>query len=97
MFRRATSELIASPLTSPDEVFYSAGLFGWPFAFTYFVAAISAGISGGFLAHYGEGKGWLTGQVRFTSQPVNKYCAKDATVLTSNTSSYSNTASSFFS
>nr|HET6902408.1 permease [Ktedonobacteraceae bacterium] len=41
-------------------------------------------------AHYGEGKGWLTGQVRFTSQPVNKCCEKDATVLTSYTSSYRN-------
>ena len=26
--------ITASPLTSPDELFYSAGLFGWPFALT---------------------------------------------------------------
>jgi len=37
--------LIASPLTSPDEVFYSAGLFGWLFALAYVVAAASAGYS----------------------------------------------------
>src|SRR5512138_2867506 len=24
--------MVASPLTSPEELFYSAGLFGWPFA-----------------------------------------------------------------
>lgn len=65
--------IIASPLTSPDEVFYSAGLFGWPFALTYFVAAASAGIAGGFLAHSLERKGWLANQARFKLQPVRSY------------------------
>ena len=37
--------ITASPLTSPDELFYSAGLFGWPFALTYVAAAASAGIA----------------------------------------------------
>ena len=27
--------LVASPLTSPQELFYSAGIFGWPFAIAY--------------------------------------------------------------
>lgn len=61
--------ITASPLTSPDELFYSAGLFGWPFALTYVVAAASAGIIGGFLAHYLEGKGWLANQARYQPQP----------------------------
>lgn len=67
--------IIASPLTSPDEVVYSAGLFGWPFALTYFVAAASAGIAGGFLAHYLEGKGWFINQARYKPKPVNNCCA----------------------
>src|SRR5260370_41827871 len=61
--------ITASPLTSPDELFYSAGLFGWPFALTYVGAAASAGIAGGFLAHYLEGKGWLANQARHIPQP----------------------------
>ena len=32
--------LVASPLTSPQELFYSAGLFGWNFAIAFFVASI---------------------------------------------------------
>ena len=67
--------IIASPLTSPDEVVYSAGLFGWPFALTYFVAAASAGIGGGFLAHSFEGKGWFVNQARYKPKPVNNCCA----------------------
>lgn len=67
--------LIASPLTSPDEVFYSAGLFGWPFALTYVVAAASAGIAGGFLAHYLEGKGWFVNQARYTPKSVSSCCS----------------------
>jgi uncharacterized membrane protein YraQ (UPF0718 family) len=61
-------------LTSPDELFYSAGLFGWPFALTYLAAAASAGIAGGFLAHYLEGKGWLSNQARNIPQPASIGC-----------------------
>jgi uncharacterized membrane protein YraQ (UPF0718 family) len=66
--------ITASPLTSPDELFYSAGLFGWPFALTYLAAAASAGIAGGFLAHYLEGKGWLANQARNIPQPASIGC-----------------------
>jgi uncharacterized membrane protein YraQ (UPF0718 family) len=66
--------ITASPLTSPDELFYSAGLFGWPFALTYLLAAASAGIAGGFLAHYLEGKGWLANQARNIPQPGSTSC-----------------------
>ena len=66
--------ITASPLTSPDELFYSAGLFGWPFALTYVAAAASAGITGGFLAHYLEEKGWLANQARYKPQSGSDSC-----------------------
>jgi uncharacterized protein len=57
--------LVASPLTSPQELFYSAGLFGWPFALTFFGASIALGLAGGFVAHILESRGWLADQARF--------------------------------
>jgi uncharacterized protein len=57
--------LVASPLTSPQELFYSAGLFGWPFALTFFGASIGLGLIGGFVAHFLESRGWLVDQARF--------------------------------
>lgn len=59
--------MVASPLTSPQELFYSAGLFGWPFAITFFAASIILGLTGGGIAAYAESKGWLAGQGRFAS------------------------------
>lgn len=56
--------MVASPLTSPEELFYSAGLFGWPFAITFFGASIILGILGGFLAAFAQKKGWLQNQAR---------------------------------
>jgi uncharacterized membrane protein YraQ (UPF0718 family) len=56
--------MVASPLTSPQELFYSAGLFGWPFAITFFVASIILGLVGGGVAAFTESKGWLTDQAR---------------------------------
>ncbi|HEX6479288.1 MAG TPA: permease [Ktedonobacteraceae bacterium] len=79
--------LIASPLTSPDEVFYSAGLFGWPFALTYVVAAASAGIAGGFLAHYLEGKGWFINQARYDAKSVSSCCSEESSTCCSEESS----------
>lgn len=66
--------ITASPLTSPDELFYSAGLFGWPFALTYLAAAAIAGIAGGFLAHFLERKGWLANQARSIPQSASTGC-----------------------
>lgn len=57
--------MIASPLSSPQELIFSAGLFGWPFATTFFVASIALGLIGGMLAHLLETRGWLAGQARF--------------------------------
>ena len=58
--------MVASPLTSPQELIYSAGLFGWPFALTFFGASIVLGLIGGLAAHLMEKRGWLKGQIRFT-------------------------------
>ena len=56
--------LVASPLTSPQELFYSAGLFGWPFAIAFFVASILLGLTGGAIAAFAEARGWLANQLR---------------------------------
>ena len=59
--------MVASPLTSPQELFYSAGLFGWPFAVTFFAASIILGLAGGGIAAFVESRGWLKNQARFAS------------------------------
>jgi uncharacterized membrane protein YraQ (UPF0718 family) len=59
--------LVSSPLTSPQELFYSAGIFGWPFAIAFFVASILLGLMGGAIAGFAEGRGWLTNQARMAS------------------------------
>ena len=56
--------LVASPLTSPQELFYSAGLFGWPFAIAFFIASILLGLAGGTIASFAELRGWLANQAR---------------------------------
>jgi uncharacterized membrane protein YraQ (UPF0718 family) len=45
-------------------LFYSAGLFGWPFAIAFFVASILLGLLGGAIASFAEGRGWLANQAR---------------------------------
>ena len=62
--------MVASPLTSPEELFYSAGLFGWPFALTFFSASIVLGLVGGVAAHVLDSRGWLRNQSRFQSAAV---------------------------
>lgn len=47
------------------ELIYSAGLFGWPFALTFFGASIVLGIGGGAAAEILERRGWLAKQARF--------------------------------
>ena len=59
--------LVASPLTSPQELFYSAGLFGWPFATAFFLASILLGLLGGAIANFAEARGWLANQARMAS------------------------------
>lgn len=62
--------MVASPLTSPEELIYSAGLFGWPFALAFFIASIFLGLLGGAVAIFLEGRGWLKNQARFASPAV---------------------------
>jgi len=59
--------MVASPLTSPEELIYSAGLFGWPFAIAFFVSSILLGLLGGAVADFCESRGWLANQARFAS------------------------------
>ncbi len=62
--------LVASPLTSPQELFYSAGLFGWPFAISFFAASILLGLAGGGIASFSESRGWLVNQARMAPTPT---------------------------
>jgi uncharacterized membrane protein YraQ (UPF0718 family) len=74
--------MVASPLTSPSELVFSAGLFGWPFALVFFVGTIVLGLASGAIAGLLDRLGWLEGQARLvdrcscasagceTSQPV---------------------------
>ena len=62
------SFMVASPLTSPEELFYSAGLFRWNFAIAFFVASIMLGLTGGAIASFAESRGWLKDQARM-AQP----------------------------
>jgi uncharacterized membrane protein YraQ (UPF0718 family) len=57
--------MVASPLTSPDELIVSGGLFGWRFALFFFGASIVLGVAGGVVAHVAESAGLLEGQARF--------------------------------
>lgn len=59
--------MVASPLTSPQELVFSAGLFGWKFALAFFGASILLGLAGGAFAHIFEMRGWLANQARFKS------------------------------
>jgi uncharacterized protein len=67
--------MVASPLTSPQELFYSAGLFGWPFATAFFVASIVLGLVGGAVASLAESRGWLKNQARIAALKAQSYPA----------------------
>ena len=60
--------MVASPLTSPEELFYSAGLFGWPFAIAFFVSSILLGLLGGVIASFAESRGWLVNRPAWRPQ-----------------------------
>lgn len=66
--------MVASPLSSPEELVYSAGLFGWPFALTFYLASILLGLVGGWAAAVLESRGWLANQTRFV-EPAPQPCA----------------------
>jgi uncharacterized protein len=56
--------MVASPLSSPGQFLYTAGLFGWPFAVFHFAAAIVLGFAGAGAAAMLESTGWLANQTR---------------------------------
>jgi uncharacterized membrane protein YraQ (UPF0718 family) len=60
--------MVSSPLTSPQELVYSAGLFGWRFALAFFAASIFLGLAGGAVGAIFDRRGWLANQTR---QPLN--------------------------
>lgn len=74
--------LVASPLTSPQQMVYSAGLFGWNFALAFMLSSIVLGLAGGTIAAFAEARGWLDNQARLgvekssraarRSQPVER-------------------------
>jgi hypothetical protein len=58
--------IVSSPLTSPEGLFYSAGIFGWPFAIAFFISSILLGLAGGAIGSFAEARGWLVNQARMT-------------------------------
>jgi len=56
--------MVSSPLTSPEEYVLSVGLFGAPFATTFFAGAIVIGLAAGALTSVIERSGVLAGQAR---------------------------------
>src|SRR5512138_464221 len=57
--------MVSSPLTSPEELVFSAGLFGWAFAVAFYLSSILLGLIGGGAAYFLESRGWLKDQARF--------------------------------
>ena len=64
--------MVASPLSSPEGMVYTAGLFGWPFAVAGFVGSILLGLIGGLIAGALDRAGWLKNQARFGSMTAKK-------------------------
>jgi uncharacterized membrane protein YraQ (UPF0718 family) len=56
--------MVSSPLTSPSELVLSTGLFGWEFAWIFFLGTVVLGIAAGVIAHLIEKTGWLDNQAR---------------------------------
>src|SRR6267378_4060917 len=56
--------MVASPLTSPSQLLFTAGLFGWAFAGFHLVVAIGLGFAGAAAATVLESRGWLANQLR---------------------------------
>ena len=66
--------MVSSPLTSPSELVFSAGLFGWPFALLFFGGTIVLGLAAGLVGQLADRAGWLDGQARVRSDPPADTC-----------------------
>jgi uncharacterized membrane protein YraQ (UPF0718 family) len=64
--------MVSSPLTSPSELVFSAGLFGWSFALLFFGGTIGLGLGAGLVAHLLDRAGWLEGQARVPDDPATE-------------------------
>ncbi|HMB23845.1 MAG: permease [Chloroflexota bacterium] len=59
--------IVSSPLTSPEGLFYMAGIFGWQFSIAFFISSILLGLAGGAIASFAEARGWLVNQARMAT------------------------------
>jgi hypothetical protein len=69
--------MVASPLTSPSELVFSAGLLGWPFAIVFFAGTIVLGLVAGGVAAALDKAGWLRNQTRI--QPAGEEAGASGT------------------
>jgi uncharacterized membrane protein YraQ (UPF0718 family) len=69
--------MVASPLTSPSELVFSAGLLGWPFAIVFFAGTIVLGLVAGGVAAALDKAGWLRNQTRI--QPAGEEACASGT------------------
>jgi uncharacterized membrane protein YraQ (UPF0718 family) len=60
--------MVASPLSSPEGFFYTAGLFGWPFAIAMVASSVLLGLAGGAAASVLENRGLLKNQARMAER-----------------------------
>lgn len=75
--------MVASPLTSPEELFLSAGLFGWRFALMFFGGTIVLGLAAGGMTSMIEHTGWLANQARMRDRAgTSGSCAAGSTAGT---------------
>jgi uncharacterized protein len=78
--------MVASPLTSPSELVFSAGLFGWSFAILFFAGTIVLGFGAGAVAAVFDRMDWLSNQARAgtdESSCSSGMCELRSTVATS--------------
>ena len=64
--------MVSSPLSSPEGLVYTAGLFGWPFALAGFIGSILLGLAGGWVAGRLDRSGWLKNQARMIPREVTQ-------------------------
>lgn len=60
--------MVSSPLMSPSEFVYTAGLMGWGFAVALLVSSVLLGVGAGYAAHLLERAGFLKGQARLREE-----------------------------